>query len=77
MIYIKEPLLLIGKGSLCGGSRFPFSLSEYGRSLPGLITKTKNLFYMFNRHFKNSLSLHMQHTACSKGVAVVRPVLHH
>ena len=29
MIHIKEPLLLIGKSSLCGGSGFPFSLSEW------------------------------------------------
>ena len=28
MVYIKEPLLLIDKSSLCGGSGFPFSLSE-------------------------------------------------
>ena len=28
MVHIKEPLLLILKSSLCGGSRFPFSLSE-------------------------------------------------
>ena len=26
---IKEPLLLIGKSSLCGGSGFPLSLSEW------------------------------------------------
>ena len=29
MVHIKEPLLLIGKSSLCGSSRFPFSLSEW------------------------------------------------
>ena len=29
MVHIKEPLLLIDKSSLCGGSRFPFSLSEW------------------------------------------------
>ena len=29
MVHIKEPLLLIGKSSLCGGSRFPLSLSEW------------------------------------------------
>ena len=29
MMHIKEPLLLIGKNSLCGGSGFPFSLSEW------------------------------------------------
>ena len=28
-MHIKEPLLLIGKSSLCGGSRFPLSLSEW------------------------------------------------
>ena len=29
MMHIKEPLLLIDKSSLCGGSGFPFSLSEW------------------------------------------------
>ena len=29
MMHIKEPLLLIDKSSLCGGSRFPLSLSEW------------------------------------------------
>ena len=29
MMHIIEPLLLIGKSSLCGGSGFPFSLSEW------------------------------------------------
>ena len=29
MVHIKEPLLLIGKSSLCGGSRYPLSLSEW------------------------------------------------
>ena len=29
MVHIKEPLLLIDKSSLCGGSRFLFSLSEW------------------------------------------------
>ena len=28
MMHIKEPLLLLGKSSLCGGSGFPLSLSE-------------------------------------------------
>ena len=30
MVHIKEPLLLIGKSSPCGGSGFPLSLSHYG-----------------------------------------------
>ena len=29
IVHIKEPLLLIGKSSLCGGSGFPLSLSEW------------------------------------------------
>ena len=29
MMHIKEPLLLIGKSSPCGGSRFSLSLSEW------------------------------------------------
>ena len=29
MMHIKEPLLLIGKSSLCGGIGFPLSLSEW------------------------------------------------
>ena len=29
MVHIKEPLLLIDKSSLCRGSGFPFSLSEW------------------------------------------------
>ena len=29
MVHIKEPLLLIGKSSPCGGSRFPLSLSVW------------------------------------------------
>ena len=29
MVHIKYPLLLIDKSSLCGGTRFPLSLSEW------------------------------------------------
>ena len=29
MVHIKEPLLLLVKSSVCGGSGFPFSLSEW------------------------------------------------
>ena len=29
MVHIKDPLLLIGKSSPCGGSGFPLSLSEW------------------------------------------------
>ena len=29
MVHIKETLLLIGKSSLCGGSGFPLSISEW------------------------------------------------
>ena len=33
MVQIKEPLLLIGKNSLCGVSGFPFSLSEWSLTI--------------------------------------------
>ena len=33
MVHIKEPLLLIDKSSLYGGSRFPFSLSEWSLTI--------------------------------------------
>ena len=32
-VHIKEPLLLIDKSSLCGGSGFPFSLSEWSLTI--------------------------------------------
>ena len=33
MMHIKQPLLLIGKSSSCGGSGFPLSLSEWSFTL--------------------------------------------
>ena len=33
MVHIKEPLLLIDKSSLCGGSGFPFSLSKWSLAI--------------------------------------------
>ena len=33
MMHIKEPLLLIDKNSLSGGSGFPFSLSEWSLTI--------------------------------------------
>ena len=33
MVHIKEPLLLIDKSSLCGGSGFPFSLSDWSLTI--------------------------------------------
>ena len=33
MVHIKEPLLLIDKISLCGGSGFHFSLSEWSLTI--------------------------------------------
>ena len=33
MVHIKEPLLSIGKSSLCGGSGFRFSLSEWSLTI--------------------------------------------
>ena len=33
IVHIKEPLLLIDKSSLCGGSGFPFSLPEWSLTI--------------------------------------------
>ena len=33
MVHIKEPLLIIDKSSLCGGSGFPFSLSKWSLTI--------------------------------------------
>ena len=33
IVHIKEPLLLIGKSSPCGGSGFPLSLSEWSSTI--------------------------------------------
>ena len=33
MVHIKEPLLLIDKSGLCGGSGFPFSVSEWSLTI--------------------------------------------
>ena len=43
MVHIKEPLLLIGKRSPCGGSGFPLSLSEWSKH------------HMSQRHVKKQL----------------------
>ena len=45
MVHIKEPLLFIGKSSLCGGSGFPFSLSEYVECIV-LFNDPLNTFYL-------------------------------
>ena len=37
MVHIKEPFLLIDKSSLCGGSGFPFSLSEWSLTMSDAI----------------------------------------
>ena len=37
MVHVKEPLLLIDKSSLCGGSGFPFSLSEWSLTMSDAI----------------------------------------
>ena len=37
MVHIKEPLLLIGKSSLCGSSGFPFLLSDWSLTMSDAI----------------------------------------
>ena len=45
MMHIKEALLPIGKSSLCGGSRFPLSLSEWSFTIclmPNVLSASLN-----------------------------------
>ena len=37
LVHVKEPLLLIGKSSPCGGSGFPLSLSEWSFTMSDAI----------------------------------------
>ena len=64
MVHIKEPLLLIDKSSLCGGSGFPFSLSEW--SLTICLTPD-------NRRY-NVLSASLNKTFLSLGMSSGRSV---
>ena len=53
MVHIKEPLLLIGKSSLCGGSGFPLSLSEWSFTICPM---------PYNCNLKNVLSVSLNKT---------------
>ena len=57
MVHIKEPLLLIRKSSLCGGSGFPFSLSEWSLTicLPPYNCKENVLSASLNKTFPSFL----------------------
>ena len=58
MVHIKEPLVLIGKSSPCGGSRFPLSLSEW--SITICLTPynvNKMLSALLNKTFPSFLHL--------------------
>ena len=41
MVHIKEPFLLIGKSRPCGGSGFPFSLSEWSFTICSMLYNRK------------------------------------
>ena len=53
MMHIKEPLLLIGKSSPCGGSGFPLSLSEWSFTI---------CLMPYDRKLKNVLSASLNKT---------------
>ena len=56
MVHIKEPLLLIGKSSLCGGSRFPHSLSEWSFTICVTSYNQNVLSASLNKIFPSFLS---------------------
>ena len=60
MVHIKEPLLLIGKCSSCGGSRFPLTMSDaiqpstsLNRTFPSFLPLTLHIDYD-NRRLKTA-----------------------
>ena len=49
MMHVKEPLLLIGKSSLCGGSVFPLSQTEWSFTIcltPYIYEMAETLLYL-------------------------------
>ena len=63
MVHIKEPLLLIGKSSPCGGSGFPLSLSEWSFTicLMSYNRKYNVLSVSLNKTFPSFLALQFHH----------------
>ena len=75
MVHIKEPLLLIGKSSPCGGSRFPLSLFEWSFiiNLKPYNHKYNVLSVSLNKHFLPSCSFsHYQNKSCDQ----INPCFH-
>ena len=68
MMHIKEPLLLIGKSSPCGGSGFPLSLSEWSFTI--CVTpynrKLNVLSASLNKPFPSSYGLSNQNFTVKK-----------
>ena len=69
MMHIKEPLLLIGKSSLCGDSGFPLSLSDWSFTIcPTPYNRKYNvLSALLNKTFPTSLKW-LQTQKCSNHV---------
>ena len=66
MVHIKEPLLLIRKSSLCGGSGFSFSLSEWSLTIC-LMPYNRNLNVLsasLNKTFPSFLAVVAQSRNC-------------
>ena len=57
VVHIKEPLLLIGKSSLCGSSRFPLSLSEWSLTICLMpYNRKQNVLSVSLKHFLPSFT---------------------
>ena len=63
MVHIKEPLLLIEKSSLCGGSGFPLSLSDWSFTI--CLTPYGRSYFSFQP---------VLHDWCNKGRGMCSPV---
>ena len=71
MVHIKEPLLLIDNSSLCGGSGFPFSLSELSLTIcltpynhrKNVLSASLNKTFLSLSHFLSSLHEQLPQTS--------------
>ena len=71
MVHIKEPLLLIGKSSPCGGSGFPLSLSEWSFTItPNQIPLTTIVTYL-EKSYRSRIS---KNWAIIPAISVVPPI---